>query len=67
VSKVLPLIEAQLEPFAARPHWGKLFTLAPERIESRYARLADFKSLVKKWDPEGKFRNEFVDRNLYSS
>jgi xylitol oxidase len=29
VSKVLPLIEAQLEPFEPRPHWGKLFTMPP--------------------------------------
>ena len=67
VSKILPLIEKQLEPFEPRPHWAKLFTLAPAQLESRYARLADFKERVKHYDPQAKFRNEFLDRNLYSS
>jgi xylitol oxidase len=26
VSKLLPVIEKELAPFQARPHWGKLFT-----------------------------------------
>ena len=67
VSKILPMIEAQLEPFAARPHWGKLFTLPPTRLQARYSRLQDFKASVKRFDPEGKFRNEFVNSTLYSS
>ena len=67
VSKVLPMIEAQLEPFAARPHWGKLFTLPPARLQARYSRLQDFKASVKRFDPEGKFRNAFLNSNLYSS
>jgi xylitol oxidase len=29
VSKLLPVIEAELAPFHARPHWGKLFTTSP--------------------------------------
>jgi xylitol oxidase len=66
VSKILPLIEKQLEPFAPRPHWAKLFTIPPEQLQARYARLADFQALVKHNDPEAKFRNEFLSRNLYS-
>jgi xylitol oxidase len=67
VRQVLPQIEAALEPFGARPHWGKLFTLAPERLQSRYARLGEFKQMLAKRDAVGKFRNEFVNTNLYSS
>jgi len=66
VKQILPQIEAALEPFAPRPHWGKLFTLAPEKLESHYARLGDFKELAKRFDPEGKFRNDFVQTNLYA-
>jgi xylitol oxidase len=66
VSQVLPLIEKQLEPFAARPHWGKLFTMAPADLESRYVRLAEFEAMLKRHDPKGKFRNEFINHNLYS-
>jgi alditol oxidase len=66
VRKILPLIEAQLEPFATRPHWAKLFTLAPSRLQRRYVRLPDYKALLNHYDPKGKFRNEFIDRNLYA-
>jgi xylitol oxidase len=60
------VVEAELEPFSARPHWGKLFTLEPARLRARYERLADFLALARRYDPEGKFRNEFLDANLYS-
>jgi xylitol oxidase len=66
VKQVLPLIEAKLEPFEARPHWAKLFTMPPHVIQSRYAKLADFKSHVTAHDPTGKFRNRFIETNLYS-
>jgi len=67
VKQILPQIEAQLRPFAPRPHWAKLFTLPPELLEAQYARLGDFKALVKQHDPGGKFRNEFLDTNLYAT
>jgi xylitol oxidase len=67
VSQVLPLIEKQLAPFAPRPHWGKLFTVAPTQLQSRYARLAEFEAMLKQLDPDGKFRNEFIASNLYSA
>jgi xylitol oxidase len=35
-------------------------------VQSRYARLADFKELLHQHDPEGKFRNAFLETNLYS-
>ncbi|MBC3786494.1 D-arabinono-1,4-lactone oxidase [Spirosoma utsteinense] len=67
VKKVLPLIERELAPFKARPHWGKLFTMAPAQLQSRYEKLAAFKQLVHEYDPKGKFRNAFLDTNLYGS
>jgi alditol oxidase len=66
VRALLPAIEEQLKPFAPRPHWGKLFTMAPREIQSRYARLAEFQALLAELDPTGKFRNEFVEKNLYA-
>jgi xylitol oxidase len=65
VSKVLPEIERELAPFEPRPHWGKLFTMAPAQLRSRYERLPDFVTLAKKLDPQGKFRNQFLDRNIF--
>jgi xylitol oxidase len=66
VRRVLPMIEEQLAPFDPRPHWAKLFTLAPSTLESHYDKLVDFKNLVKKYDPNGKFQNKFLATNLYT-
>jgi len=65
VSKVLPMIERELAAFDVRPHWGKLFTIAPKTLQSRYERCEDFKRLVAGHDPKGKFRNAFLATNLY--
>ena len=67
VMNLLPLVEAQLAPFNARPHWAKLFTLPPSVLQSRIEKLGEFKELVKQYDPNGKFRNDFLSKNLYSS
>src|SRR5215212_2138468 len=60
VRKVLPRIEEGLAPFHARPHWGKLFTMSPKRLQSLYERLPDFQQLLQYFDPQGKFRNELL-------
>ena len=65
VRKVLPMIEKELAPFNARPHWGKLFTLAPAQLQARYEKMAAFKAVMKQYDPQGKFRNTFLDKNLF--
>jgi len=65
VERVLPLIEDALEPYEARPHWAKLFTMEPERLKSLYEKLPDFQRLVTSCDPQGKFRNSFLDSYLW--
>ena len=65
VKALLPLIEEKLAPFNARPHWAKLFTLTPARLKSLYEKLPDFQSLMQQYDPHGKFRNEFLDTNIF--
>lgn len=65
VRGLLPVIERALEPFDARPHWGKLFTMAPERVRALYPRLSDFISLLEAYDPQGKFRNAFLDAYIF--
>jgi alditol oxidase len=66
VRRLLPVIEKELSPFHARPHWAKLFTISPADIQSRYERLPEFIEACKKYDPHGKFRNEFLNRNIFS-
>jgi xylitol oxidase len=65
VSQLLPVIERELAPFHARPHWGKLFTVSPERFKAKYEKLPDFIELSKKYDPHGKFRNDFLNKNIF--
>src|SRR5712671_6935362 len=50
VSKILPVIEKELTPFKARPHWGKLFTTPRSQLESTYEKLPGFVALCNKFD-----------------
>lgn len=65
VKRVLPMIEDKLAPFEARPHWGKLFTMAPEHLQSLYKKLPGFRELLQHYDPQGKFRNTFLDKYIF--
>jgi xylitol oxidase len=65
VSKLLPVIEKELAPFNPKPHWGKLFTMSPELLASRYEKLPAFKKLIGEYDPHEKFRNQFLEKNIY--
>jgi xylitol oxidase len=64
VEAFLPELEAAIAPFAARPHWGKLFAVPSADLARLYPRFADFRELVAKRDPDGKFRNGYLDRVL---
>jgi xylitol oxidase len=60
---VLPAVaalEEVLEPLAARPHWGKVYTMDPATIRSRYERFGDFAALADAYDPDGVFRNAWL-------
>ena len=65
VQALLPMIEEALEPFGPTPHWGKLFSMRPDVLQDRFERLNDFKELMASMDPRGKFRNQFIDSNLF--
>ena len=64
VHAVLPRLEEALAPYAARPHWGKCFTTAPDVLEAVFPRLADFRRLRDEVDPEDVCGNRFLDRVL---
>jgi len=65
VSRLLPLIEAQLAPWHARPHWGKLFTTPHRRLAALYKRMPDFQRLLREYDPKGKWRNDFLNNVIF--
>ncbi|MFJ8600694.1 FAD-binding protein [Streptomyces shenzhenensis] len=67
MAAVLPVVrrlEEALDPFAPRPHWGKVFTAPAAVLRGRYPRLDDFLALAKSLDPTGKFTNAFVRESL---
>jgi xylitol oxidase len=62
-----PRLTSSSERSARRPHWGKLFAMAPRELHAKYSKLYDFVRLAAKLDPCGKFRNEFLDSNLFNA
>jgi alditol oxidase len=67
VSKLLPVVEKELSPFQARPHWGKLFTMSPQQLHTHYTKLPEFIALTRKFDPNRKFRNDFLSANIFTT
>jgi xylitol oxidase len=66
VKRLVPIIEQALAPFDPRPHWGKMFAMAPALLQSKYPKLENFRRLARRFDPEGKLRNPFLDINIFS-
>lgn len=68
IVKALPQIEKILEPYTVRPHFGKIFSLSGPKFEELFGEdLNVLRSLIVHHDPEGKFRNEFMDKYLFSN
>ena len=49
--------DALFSQFAARPHWGKLHFMTPQRTAALFPRYEDFKTLRRQFDPKGIFLN----------
>ena len=64
VRALLPLLEETLAPFDARPHWAKWFAMGADRLERLYPRMGAFRDLVRRYDPDGKFHNAFLQRTV---
>jgi xylitol oxidase len=64
VQRVLVDLEQRLEPFDARPHWGKLFAMRAPDIARLYPRASDFLRLRDSMDPRGALRNAWFDRHF---
>ena len=61
VRPVVDAVEAALAEFAARPHWGKVFSTPPSTLPELWPHLPDFVELARAADPGGKFRNAFLN------
>jgi xylitol oxidase len=67
VAPVVRAVEDVLAPFAARPHWGKVFSVPPDIVTAGYERWADFLALAERLDPAGVLRNELLNDYLPSA
>ena len=66
VAAAMPVVEAALERFGPRPHWGKMHTRTASQVSAQYERLGDFRDLCRRHDPDGKFVNEFLQRYVFA-
>lgn len=64
INNFLPILEQALAPYQPRPHWGKMFTMSPAEVQGCYEKTADFKALLSEFDPQGKFRNNYLARYM---
>ncbi len=51
-----------MRDYDGRPHWGKTFDRTADELRALYPAYDDFNRLRRQCDPEGLFRNRFVDR-----
>ncbi|GAA5144046.1 alditol oxidase [Nocardioides marinquilinus] len=64
VAAVLPDVEAALLPLGARPHWGKAFACDATALRAAYPRFDDFRAVLARRDPRGRFENPYLRRVL---
>lgn len=65
VAGLIQMVERELSPFGGVPHWGKLFSLDPALLHRRYPKMNDFIALARRYDPQGKLRNAYLDLNVF--
>jgi L-gulonolactone oxidase len=53
-----------MDSYGGRPHWGKMHYLNAAQLCERYPRWGEFQELRAALDPDGTFRNEYLDRVL---
>jgi L-gulono-1,4-lactone dehydrogenase len=57
-------VEAIMDGYGGRPHWGKRHFQTAGTLADRYPRFDHFLAARERLDPEGTFRNEYLDRVL---
>jgi len=53
-----------MDSYGGRPHWGKRHFQTAATLAERYPRWEDFLAARARLDPEGAFRNQYLDRVL---
>jgi L-gulonolactone oxidase len=57
-------VEAIMDDLGGRPHWGKMHYQRAETLAPRYPEWARFQAVRSRLDPDGRFRNPYLDRVL---
>ena len=57
-------VEAIMDPLGGRPHWGKMHYQTAATLAPRYSEWGRFQAVRARTDPEGRFRNAYLDRVL---
>ena len=57
-------VEAIMDSYGGRPHWGKRHFQTAETLAARYPRWDEFHRVRERLDPEGRFANDYTDRVL---
>jgi FAD-linked oxidoreductase len=57
-------VEAIMNDYGGRPHWGKLHFQTAATLAERYPRWDEFAAARARLDPGGTFRNDYLDRVL---
>ncbi|MDQ6854748.1 MAG: FAD-binding protein [Actinomycetota bacterium] len=57
-------VEAIMDDIGGRPHWGKMHYQRAETLAPRYPEWARFQAVRSRIDPDGRFRNAYLDRVL---
>ena len=57
-------VEAIMDRFEGRPHWGKLHFQTASTLATRYPEFERFLATRDRLDPERRFANEYLDRVL---
>jgi L-gulono-1,4-lactone dehydrogenase len=57
-------VEAIMDDYEGRPHWGKMHFQTAETLAPRYPEWERFQAVRAELDPDGRFANEYLDRVL---
>jgi L-gulonolactone oxidase len=57
-------VESIMRTYEGRPHWGKIHYRTADDLRDVYPRWDDFAAVRSRLDPQGRFRNAYLDRVL---
>jgi FAD-linked oxidoreductase len=57
-------VEAVMDEYGGRPHWGKRHFQTAETLRPRYPRWDDWQAMRARLDPQGRFGNAYTDSVL---